>query len=115
MADLTAADVTITIRKKTTQARVRINYLTLAFGDGSKTYPAAGGIPLPSPLKMGLQAGVIYDLQLTQNPAIGMLYKYDRVNNALKIWQNAGSAGAFVELGNVAVAATTSDATVHGK
>lgn len=115
MADLVAGDVTVTIRKKTTQSRVRINYLTFAFGDGAKTYPAAGGIPMPSPLKMGLQAGVVYDLQLTQNPANGFIYKYDRVNNALKIWQCAASAAPMVELGNVAVAATTTDATIHGK
>jgi hypothetical protein len=47
MAALTSSDVTITITRTVISGRKKTVYGTIAFGDGSKTYPTKG-VPLPA-------------------------------------------------------------------
>jgi hypothetical protein len=111
MVALTAANVTVTVRERRIQSglKKRRHALTLAFGDGALTYPA-GGVPMPGFAALGFQR-FLDTIDITDAAsANGFLYKYDEVNNKLRIYQgdnaNAGAAPA-VELGAVAIAATT--------
>jgi hypothetical protein len=133
MADLASTDVTISITTRKTLPGIRLNFVSVAYGDSTKKYPA-GGIPLPALSTFGLPAGVLWDLQLTDQ-IDGYVRKYDKANHKLRIFQSAGftpagtitngtpdtfagtagPAAPLVELGNVAIAPTTLYAMVHGK
>lgn len=94
MADLTASDVTVTIRGRVIAGNRKRVYVKLQFGDGAKTYPA-GGIPLPGIGSFGLSrfqdALVIYDA----DDASGLLWKYDSENRKLRgYWPTGGSGTA---------------------
>lgn len=89
MADLGSSDVTVTaLRSKMERVgRLRMQFLTIAFGDGAKTYPT-GGIPLPAIGKFGMNQ-YLEELQLF-DPGTGYLYRYDKNNHKLKILQALG-------------------------
>jgi hypothetical protein len=119
MADIAASDVTYTLKEGTQFAcpsdpRYSAAF-AISFGNGALTYPA-GGIPLTKG-KLGCPTDLEALLIDDASSADGYLYKHDRANNKLRIYQgdndNAGDA-PLVELGNVAVAATTLVATVKG-
>ena len=54
MAALASSDVTVTITQRWREGKKRKTRGTLAFGDGSKTYPTAG-VPLPAIASFGMQ------------------------------------------------------------
>jgi hypothetical protein len=117
MADLTAADITVTLTPRD------IDFMTwnkvvmpkIAFGDGAKTIPA-GGIPLPSldnfDLHKEIKRGHVVQ------PADGYVYRIDRANHKLMVfygdYSNA-SDGPLVEASGVAIAATELELTLIGQ
>ena len=100
MADITANDVTVTIVSEDITGKRRQNEITLAFGDGALTYPV-GGVPMPTASKLGMRRN-LNDLILTDAASTnGLIYKYDKTNNKIKIFEadypNAAE-GALIEL-----------------
>lgn len=94
MADLTAADVTVTvaIRDRGTAGKKHRIQGSIAFGDGAKTYPS-GGIPMPAfgnfGMKRNLDTLVFHDVS-----ADGLTWKYDKTNNKLRAyWPTGGASG----------------------
>lgn len=80
----------------------------LTFGDGALTYPS-GGIPVTA-AQLGFRNAIRDILFVDASGGDGYLYKYDLTNNKVRIYQGnytASAVGPLVELGAVAVAATT--------
>lgn len=116
MTALTAANVTVVVNERRRVFKRMTSSVTLTFGDGSLTYPA-GGVPMPDFHSFGYSR-FMSGMSLTDpGSANGFLYKYDKTNNKLRIYQgdNTNAAAApNVELGGVAVAATTIKADATG-
>jgi len=91
-------------------------FVSLAFGDGSKTYPT-GGIPLPDKSKFGMNQQIQF--MALMPPANGYVYVYDKANHKLVIQYgdyDKGSDGPLIEVPNThAPAATTLEALVIGE
>jgi hypothetical protein len=117
MADLTAADITVTLNPQDTDFMTynKVVMPKLAFGDGAKTIPA-GGIPLPDLVKFGLHKEIKRGHVI--QPADGYVYRVDRVNHKLMVfygdYSNA-SDGVLVEAAGVAPAATEVELTLIGQ
>jgi len=136
MADLIATNVAVTLDPRdldySGQALTK-SYPSIAFGDGALTYPA-NGVPLPDKGEFGMKKAI--KRVFIQPPLNGYIYKYDKTNHTIRIYQSAGftpagtnandgppetftgtavAAAPLVELGNVAVAATTLDLEVIGQ
>lgn len=112
MADIAASDVTYTlVKSRKEESGNKVINLTVAFGNGSLTYPT-GGVPLTA-AKMGCPSSIISCMLNSPASSNGFLYKYDLANNKLRIYQgdndNAGDA-ALIEL--VGGAATPAAATL---
>jgi hypothetical protein len=95
MADLAAGDVTYTEnvgeRNIRGTRRFREFSFTLAFGDGAKTYPT-GGVPLVK-ANLGCPQAVI-DLEIVDQSATGIVWKYDKTNVKLRAYLNKDPAAA---------------------
>jgi len=91
MADLAATDVTIVMLERRIEARKKINDCTVAFGDSALTYPA-GGVPMPAKASFGMVRNL--DILRIYDPANanGYVYKYDRTNHKIRIYQSASEA-----------------------
>jgi len=95
-----------------------MRHLSIAFGDGALTYPA-GGVPLDNgQLGMGTQLDSL--LIEDADNSDGFLYKYDRANNKIRIYQgdndNAADAPLIELVSGVATpAATTLTVEVKGR
>jgi len=119
MAAIGASDVSISSAAKATKndAGRRNQLLTVAFGDGAKTYPA-GGIPLSGLSAAGFPNQILAIELVDDGSANGYLYKIDLANKKLRIYQgdNANAAAApGVELtGSAAPAATSLTVSVTG-
>ena len=107
MADIAAGDVTYTlVKQRKEDSGNKVINLTVAFGNGTLTYPS-GGIPLTA-AKMGCPNQIISCMLNSPASSNGFVYKYDLTNNKL-IYQgdNDNSAdAALIEL----VAATDTPA-----
>ena len=90
MADLVAGDVTYTLQNKAVlDSGMRQWNWKIAFGDGADTYPS-GGVPLAK-ASMGCPTE-IQSLQITDPAsANGYVYKYDFVNNKVRIYNSAAA------------------------
>jgi hypothetical protein len=109
MADLEAADVTVTLPQQDVDFLAmgkRISFPSIAFGDGSDTYPA-GGIPLPAIAAFGMKRAI--KRMHIEQPANGNNYHYDLANHKLRIF----TATATEVTG--AIAAITLNLTVIGE
>jgi hypothetical protein len=116
MADIAASDVTYTAnndrygKSVLAGSGMRKNDVTVAFGNGALTYPA-GGVPLTK-AKLGcpnfLQSVEIFDA----SSANGFLYKYDRTNEKIRIYQgdndNVADAALIELIGGSAAPAAVS-------
>lgn len=116
MAAILAANVAYSIiqRKKLEDNRQH-NHLTIVFGNGALTYPT-GGVPL-TPTQMGLPRGDLNELLIEDaSHADGYVYKYDYVNQKIKMFQAPASGPAVLtEIPNsTAPAATTLSLVVIG-
>lgn len=103
MADLTATDVTVAIVKRSSVQGMRLAIVDITFGNGAKTVPA-GGVPMPAVKKFGVHRE-IYMMSL-QLPLNGYVYKYDRTNHKLAMYQ----AGAATPTGTVSAPVFTGSA-----
>jgi hypothetical protein len=117
MADLTAADITVTLDPQDIDVMTwnKVVMPKLAFGDGAKTIPA-GGIPLPALASFGLHKAIKRGHVI--QPADGYVYRIDRANHKLMVfygdYSNA-SDGVLVEAAGVAPAATEIELTLIGQ
>ena len=116
MADLTAANVTVTIQKK---GRIpgfgRITRASLAFGDGALTIPAGGLIPLPVATKFGVNT--FYGMFPIGGTG-GYICKYVAASHSLLVLHadyDAGADGALIAAAAVAIAAQVLPVVVFGK
>lgn len=101
MANLVAGDVTYTVKKQRTLGNSLKSYqVQLAFGDGSKTYPA-GGIPI-SIGKLGCP-NEVQSLQVVEQGTSGYKFQYDSANKKLIMLQAASHTHDLL-LKNAAVA-----------
>jgi len=116
MADLTAADVTVTLKaqdKEFLGIGKIVTFPDIAFGDGSKTYPT-GGVPLPGLGNFGMKREI---KGMLIGSIDGLVYKYDKANHKLLIfWGDYSNAsdGPLVEFVG-APAATALELTVIGQ
>lgn len=118
MADIAAADVTYTEQAGTAKAGTadprREGIFSVAFGNGTLTYPT-GGVPLDK-AKLGCPSQLDELIILDSGNANGFVYKWDAANNKIRIYQgdndNAADA-ALIEL--VGATATPAAATLKVK
>lgn len=103
MANLAATDITVTVEKLTKyDSSEKCNYLTLAFGDGVKTYPA-GGVPLDIS-KLGMVA-LVRALDVFDDGISAYTWTYDKANKKLIAKNASGSSHTHaLLLKNAAVA-----------
>jgi hypothetical protein len=92
----------------------RRNAVTIAFGDGVNTYPV-NGVPLPARGLFGMVRFLERLLLDSPSPGDGFVYKWDSINNSIRIYESAGVVGPLVELTAANTpAATTLYATAQG-
>lgn len=110
MAAIASSNVTYSVVKsKIGEGGYKEQILSIAFGNGALTYPA-GGIPLLKG-KMGLPTDVQEFGLIDPASANGFVYKYDKTNNKLRIYQgdndNVADAPLIELTGAAAPAAAT--------
>lgn len=95
MADIAAADVTVTIQKVGPIAGTyeRRNKVKITFGDGALTYPA-NGVPLPAIEKFGLKRDLDQLLISDGDDASGIIWKYDKENKKFRGYLQGVTVGA---------------------
>lgn len=91
MADILAANVTVTLTSRKVADGIRHVYGQIAFGDGALTY-AAAGIPL-SVTKLGFLRNVA-SLQILEANANGFRYEWDKSANTLRIMRQNVRTGS---------------------
>jgi hypothetical protein len=111
MGAMASTDVTVTVNQQDrncagVDAPKNVVIATIAFGDGSLTYPT-NGIPLPAIGNFGLHKGIDF-MAIQGKLGAGYEYNYDATNHSIEIW-NAGT-----ELSG-AVAATTLKLLIFGE
>jgi len=118
MADIAAANVTVTINKRWIQSRRKYVQATVAFGNGALTYPT-GGVPLTLS-KFGFKRFMDALLIMESNSDV-LLYDFDRSAVTIGIYyptQQTGATGnrAGVEFtgGSTAPAATSLEVLAIG-
>lgn len=110
MADIAAGDVTYTLgQAHNVKSRGYQRRAVIAFGDGALTYPS-GGVPLTK-AKLGCPNN-LDNLLINDDPALGLVYKFDRANAKIRIYEvdtTGDTDKALVELdaGSDAPAATS--------
>jgi len=115
MADLTAADVTVTVEHKDLTHNLKMAVMTFALGDGAKTVPA-GGVPLPDLRPFWMHHRII-ELAFTSKGGSGFLFDFDRANHKIMVKTfdyDAGADGPAIAFTG-ALPATTLRALVYGK
>lgn len=96
MTAIAASDVTITVNARRIEGKKRKSDVTIAFGNGTLTYPS-GGVPMPTYPSFGLVRNLDFLALHDPGNANGLVYKYDRTNNKLRIYEQGmrtGSTGA---------------------
>lgn len=110
MADLTAADVTVTVEQRQIVGKQKRNRVKIVFGNGTLTYPAAG-VPMPAAEKFGMVRNLEYLTVFDHDDASGLMFKYDKDNNKLRIYWPSGGATNPATAAAEATAILTSGAT----
>lgn len=88
MADIAAGDVTYTVQSQEIgEGGYKKLVLSVVFGDGALTYPA-GGVPLTAG-KMGCPNQIRSLSMVSPMASDGYVYKYDKTNNKVRIYQTA--------------------------
>jgi hypothetical protein len=96
MADIVAANVTITVERKVIAGKRKRNRVKIAFGDSALTYPT-GGVPLPAFGQFGMKRFLEYITLTDANDASGITWKFDQENKKLRAFVpgvEIGAAGA---------------------
>jgi hypothetical protein len=95
MADLAAVNVTVTLTPQDQDSlgmRKKISFPVIVFGNGALTYPA-NGVPLPAMGAFGMKKE-IKRVFIEGQPGDGFIYKYDRTNHTMRIYQVGADPGA---------------------
>lgn len=98
MSAIAASDVSyvLNVQKKLEDNR-KHNIISLSFGDGVKTYPS-GGVPILAS-KLGMPLGQVDSLLFTDEAsANGFVYKYDKANLKVRIYQSNTAGSPLIEL-----------------
>lgn len=118
MGSLAASSVTYTTSGRSNAMSIdddgtRYKKIKAVFGDSTSTYPS-GGIPLSGLSGAGFP-NVVGDVMIMDAVnGDGMLYKWDSVNNKLRIYYPAGAHNHQLYLANAAVANATTTAVNAG-
>lgn len=89
MADIAAGDVTYTVTKqRKEESGNKVNSVTITFGNSTLTYPS-GGIPLTK-ASMGCPNVITAATLEAANSGDGIVYKYDKTNNKIRMYRGAG-------------------------
>lgn len=105
MADIAAGDVTYSVTKqRKEESGNKINSVTITYGNSTLTYPS-GGIPLTK-ASMGCPNAIVSAQIDAANSADGIIYKYDKANNKIRMYRSAG----FTPAGTVAAPVFTGSA-----
>ena len=111
MADLTASDVVVTLLPHDSYnppGMLNTSFPTIVFGDASKTYPA-NGIPLPAMGLLGEFKKEIKRIIITSPPGDGYVYKWDKVNGTIRMYQGNGGTVSGATFTGTPLAAHTHD------
>ena len=113
MAGIATTDVTYTQvgKAEVTDASYRKRVMTVAFGNGTLTYPA-GGVPLVAG-KLGCPNTIRSCVLFSPASANGFVYKYDEVNNKIRIYQGDNTNVASAPLIELLTSATPAAATLY--
>jgi opacity protein-like surface antigen len=84
MADLAASDVTITVNSREIHGDQRQCDVTIAFGDGAKTYPTTG-VPIPGLNSWGMVKELKYVNMYQPTDSAGFNWYVDTTNSVLKV------------------------------
>ncbi len=92
MGALTAADVTVVVTETTRVGKKKLLHGTIAFGDGSKTYPTAG-VPLPAISSFGLlqQLDVLMIFGINELTT-DYVYRYNKSAHKLLMYEEEATA-----------------------
>lgn len=112
MADLTAADVTVTINDQWIQEKKKYCECTVTFGDGSKTYPT-GGVPMPTYEKWGMKRSLSV-LMVVEANAGGYFWEYDVSVHKLRALRQGGNVALTVKGSQTAADKTAFVSIVEG-
>ena len=93
MADLVAADVTVTTTGVIHKGGRREVEVSVAFGDGTDTYPS-GGVPMPTRESWGMIERLEDFIMGDAGNALGNIYKYDKTNNKIRIYEQGFRTGS---------------------
>ena len=116
MADLTASDVVVTLLPHDSYnppGALNTSFPAIAFGDASKTYPT-NGIPLPAMGLLGKFEKEIKRIFITPPPGDGYVYKWDKTNGTIRIYQGNGGTVSGATFTGTPLAAHTNDLRVIG-
>jgi hypothetical protein len=119
MADLTASDFAVALIPQDVDflgAKV-VSYPTLSFGDGQKTIPAGGLIPLPAKEKFGMKRE-IKRIVVCGGGGSGYVFEYVAASHALLALMgnyDLTGDGPLIPAGGVAIPATTLPLIVVGE
>ena len=97
MADIVAAGVTVTLDFMDRTFRRKRHEVTIAFGDGSATYPT-NGVPLPAKRTAFQMHAEIDRIDLPPVTSGGYVCMYDKTYYTIRIFKCAGSAAAMTEI-----------------
>jgi len=107
MTDLAATDLTITVLSKGIAGKKRRNYGSLAFGDGSLTWPAAGLVVTDAQFGFLRQTD-----QITFQGMDGYRLEYDKANKLIQMfWSDLNGSADGPDV--VATGATPASHTVY--
>lgn len=111
MAAILAANVTYSFlqQKKAADAE-KLNLISVGFGNGALTYPS-GGVPLTG-ASMGLPNYVRSVDLVDPSNGDGFVYKWDSVNNKIRIYQSGVQSASALPLAEIATSVTPAATTL---
>lgn len=118
MADIEATNVTVTCLpadRGQLNTRLKLNFVSIAFGNATLTVPAAGAIPLPAKALFGLPKFI--RALIIIGGGTGYKFMYDRANHTLITYTadyDATGDGPLIPAAGVAIAAQTLEAIAIG-
>jgi hypothetical protein len=120
MADLQASDVAVILAQQDidfTAMGKRLSYPTIKFGDGAKTIPAGGLIPLPAKENFGMKRAITR-LIVCGTGGSGYIFEYVAASHSLLALMgnfDAEADGPLIPAAAVAIAETTLPLVVIGE
>jgi hypothetical protein len=113
MAALTSASVVVTVNERRIVGKKRRNRVTIVFGDGVSTYPALG-VPMPTAGSFGMIRQLDFLHVYDESNPDGYIYKYDSVNNKIRIYAQGVNTGATAAADSASGALAKTSAGAEG-